>query len=368
MKIIHADTDDIGNPLRGGQPIRTYQIASRLAARHDVTVFTSVYKGCRRHQRRGKVEYRRLGFRLPPFGLSPHMSFLAALGPAVRRTAHDLVVEEFTPPVGFCMLPWWTTKPVVSIVQWFFFDSWEKRYHLPFERWMRSLSKRGKYRHVITLTDGMAKIFRRLLPEADIRTIRNGLTDDAFAEQTCDGDYVLFLGRLDIQHKGLDLLLEAWTAVCARAGIPLLIAGEGQDGEILRQRVARDGLGDLVRFVGRQEGQAKNDLLRRCRLLAMPSRMETLGMTAMEAMAAGKPVVAFDIACLCEVVCAPWGVLVDPFDSGRFGQTVRDLWNQPQRCRQMGRLAQQEVSGYRWDKIARQQEKFYLEIVEDSRR
>src|SRR5271166_3306917 len=111
MRIVHADTDDLANPLRGGQPIRTYENNSRLSDYHDITVFTATYEGCERHLRRGNIDYRRLGLTIPGLGLSPHLSYLASLGIAVRNTPHDLVVEEFMPPIGFGLLPWWTRKP-----------------------------------------------------------------------------------------------------------------------------------------------------------------------------------------------------------------------------------------------------------------
>jgi len=368
MFILHTDTDDLGNPLRGGQPVRTYEINSRLAERHDITVLTSVYKGCRRRETRGHLQYRRLGFRLPPLGLSPHLSFLACLGPAVRAMRHDLIIEEFTPPVGFCMLPWWTGRPVISMVQWFFFDAWEKRYHLPFERWMRAAARKRRYGYFIVMTQSMARTFRDLVPDAVIKVIPEGISSEACLPQRHPGDYVLYLGRIDILHKGLDMLLDAWTQHCAGHAVPLVIVGEGQDRKKLEDRVAGLGLSALVSFTGRAEGPAKAELLSGARLVAVPSRFETFGIVALEAMAAGKPVVAFDIDNLNEVVRPDWGCLVKPFDAAAFAQAVCGLWQNPERCRELGLRARQTAEAYTWDKLALEQEAFYCEVIKRAAR
>jgi glycosyltransferase involved in cell wall biosynthesis len=81
-------------------------------------------------------------------------------------------------------------------------------------------------------------------------------------------------------------------------------------------------------------------------------------------MAAGKPVVAFDIDHLNELVRPPWGVLVPPLDADRLGRAVADLWESPRACREAGEAARREAERYRWDRLAWEQEQFYTEIVE----
>lgn len=364
LRIVHADTDDLENPLRGGQPVRTFSVNSRLAKRHDVTVLTSTYKSARRRVERKGVKYRRLGFRVPGFGLSPHLSFMASLGPVVARLPHDLAVEEFTPPVGFNGLPWWTPAPVILVVQWYFFEQWEQRYRLPFSRWMKRLAKKDRYHHVVVQSDAMRRELEPLLPRAHFRKIASGVEDSAFLPGPEKGEYVLFLGRIDIQHKGLDLLMEAWRKVCGPKKIPLVIAGEGPARLEMEAQVQRDNLQSQIRFVGRIEGPAKNELLARSRLVVMPSRYETFGISALEAMAAAKPVVCFDIPHLNEIAVPPWAEYAPMFDAVGLGHTVSKLWIQPDLCIRMGALAQAHAQTFHWDQIARQQEDFYLEIYE----
>jgi glycosyltransferase involved in cell wall biosynthesis len=361
VRIVHADTDDVENPLRGGQPVRTLAVNERLAVRHQIIVFTSVYRRCRRRVERRGVLFRRLGFRLAPFGLSPHLTFLAALGPAVARTPHELVVEEFTPPLGFCGLPWWTRAPVVLSVQWNFFDQWERRYRLPFRRWMRRWAATGRYRYVIVQSDAMRREMAAILPHAIIRTIPAGVDDSAFHAEVSGGTYALFVGRLDIEHKGLDLLIDAWRRVGAE--IPLVIAGEGPDRPALEEMIARAGLTGTVRLLGRVEGPAKRQAFAGSRFVLVPSRYETFGLAALEAMAAGKPLICFDIEHLNEVAAPPWARRVSPLDVAALADAAIELWRNPDRCGAMGSAGQRQARSYHWNAIARQQEEFYLEAA-----
>lgn len=346
--------------------MRTFEVNRRLAGRHEVKVFTSVYKHSLRSVERAGVHYRRLGFRVPGVGSSPHLTFLVSQGLAISRTPHDLVVEEFTPPVGFCGLPWWTRAPVISIVQWNFFEQWEKRYRLPFSKWMTQLAKTGRYRHVIVQSESMAREFKSLLPNATICTIPPGIDDYAFIEPVVQGEYVLFLGRIDTQHKGLDLLIEAWSSHCRAAKVPLVIAGAGPAIEALRDEVRQRQLEGLIRFIGRVEGTAKMRVLQNSRIVVVPSRYETFGLAALEGMAAGKPVVCFNIDHLSEVAAAPWAVSIPAFDTQAFGRAVAQLWENPAKCSAIGTAARERARCYHWDQVAQKQEDFYLQVYHSS--
>ncbi len=95
-------------------------------------------------------------------------------------------------------------------------------------------------------------------------------------------DWFLVLSRL-VPHKRVDLAVQA----CTRAGVPLKVIGEGRATEMLH-RLA----GPTVEFLGALDDQAVADRLQRCRALILPGA-EDFGMTAVEAQAAGRPVIAF---------------------------------------------------------------------------
>lgn len=365
MKIVHADSDDMGNPLRGGQPVRTFEVNSRLAKQHQITVFTASYKDSRPAVVRNNIDYKRLGLTVPFWGLSSHLSYLSRLNAAVRNTPHDLVVEEFTPPFGFCNLQQATQQPVVSLVQWFFFDDWQKRYKLPFEKIMRKRAVQLPERHLIVQTNKMGEYFKGLLPTANIVKVPCGIGEEAFDEDNnVIGNYALFLGRLDTQHKGLDDLFQAWSMLVQQGiHIPLWIVGAGKDEYNLKRLSIGLGIEQQVVFKGRLEGEAKKTALKHCRFLVMPSRQETFGLTALEAMAVKKAVIAYDIDHLNELLRPNWSSNVPLGDVNGLAKTIADFWKNPEMCMALGANAFLQAKQYLWDEIAIRQEQFYLEVA-----
>jgi len=96
------------------------------------------------------------------------------------------------------------------------------------------------------------------------------------------GDYFLLLMRL-VGWKRPDIAVEA----CTRLGLPLVVAGEGRE----RKRLERLA-GPSVSFVGHADDAQIRELLAGCKALILPSE-EDFGLTPLEAMAAGRPVIAY---------------------------------------------------------------------------
>ncbi len=99
---------------------------------------------------------------------------------------------------------------------------------------------------------------------------------------TAPGDFLLVVSRL-VPHKRIDLAVDAAT----RAGLPLVVVGEGRARADLTRRA-----GPTVTFRGALPDADVADLMRRCRAFVLPAA-EDFGITAVEAQAAGRPVIAF---------------------------------------------------------------------------
>jgi glycosyltransferase involved in cell wall biosynthesis len=103
---------------------------------------------------------------------------------------------------------------------------------------------------------------------------------------------LLFLGRLDVWVKGLDLLVEAFSCLPAERFHLVLVGPDWQGGKAsLEQLATRFGCGDRVHFVGRVYGQQKWSLLRLADVFVSPSRWEAFSIAQAEAMAIGLPLV-----------------------------------------------------------------------------
>ena len=96
------------------------------------------------------------------------------------------------------------------------------------------------------------------------------------------GEYFLMLMRL-VGWKRPDVIVDA----CSRLGVDLVVAGDGRELARLRERA-----GPSVRFFGRANDEQIRRLYQDCRALILPSE-EDFGITPLEAMASGRPVIAY---------------------------------------------------------------------------
>ncbi|MDO8672102.1 MAG: glycosyltransferase [Dehalococcoidia bacterium] len=121
------------------------------------------------------------------------------------------------------------------------------------------------------------KIYRReaalIYPPVD--TKRFAIADEI-------GDYFLVVGRM-VPYRRVDIVVKA----CSELGLPLLVVGSGRDKASLEAMA-----GKTVKFAGRVDDAAIPDLFARCRAFIFPGE-EDFGIAPIEAMAAGRPVIAF---------------------------------------------------------------------------
>ena len=144
-----------------------------------------------------------------------------------------------------------------------------------------------------------------------------------------------FVGRLAPQ-KGVDVLLEALRLTGGRLG--LVLVGDGPLAGMLRHRASSQGLEECVRFAGASDRIAT--ILPAFDLFAFPSRWEGFGLAAVEAMAAGLPVVAAAADGLREVIeDGITGRLVPPEDAAALAEALVELSEQPARAAALGHAA-----------------------------
>lgn len=154
---------------------------------------------------------------------------------------------------------------------------------VPFLTYLRMWDRLAADRvdHFIAISDEVrrriAKVYRR---EATI--IYPPVDTERFAPAGKPDDYYLFVGRL-VPYRRLDLLIEAFNALDR----PLYIAGSGRDRERLEALA-----GPNVRFLGFVDDADLPDLLARCRAFVWPGE-EDFGISPLQAMAAGRPVIAY---------------------------------------------------------------------------
>jgi glycosyltransferase involved in cell wall biosynthesis len=129
-------------------------------------------------------------------------------------------------------------------------------------------------------------------------TIHHGIDVESFTLGAGDGGYLLFLGRIH-PDKGTGEAI----AVAQRSGLPLVIAGIVQDTEYFERRVAPHLDGERVRYVG-PVGPAERDRLLggAIALLHLIGFDEPFGLSVVESLAAGTPVIAFRRGSMSELI------------------------------------------------------------------
>jgi glycosyltransferase involved in cell wall biosynthesis len=189
------------------------------------------------------------------------------------------------------------------------------------------------------------------------------LSDDSFrpvdavrpAFVPAAGDYVMFAGQLG-PHKGVDVLLEAYGGL--NPAIPLVLVG-------LRRHDTPHRFPDGVIVA---ENVPHEDVLRawtHCAVAVVPSRWpDPSPLVALEAMAAGRPVVASAVGGLPDLVLdGTTGILVPPGDAQALRASIVQLLADPERRTRMGQAGRQRAAGYSASVVLPQIEEVYQEVI-----
>lgn len=119
--------------------------------------------------------------------------------------------------------------------------------------------------------------------------------------------------------------------------IRLLIAGDGKLKGELKSLSKRLGIEKKVLFIGKIGHKSVYELLKRVDIYAFPSSAELFPFAILEAMAAGKPIVASSVGGVLEVIKhEETGLLVPPRDHDRLAEAIKELINNPVEAEQMG--------------------------------
>lgn len=238
----------------------------------------------------------------------------------------------------------------------------------------------GRCAEAIAGADGLVSIgrfternFRRVAHNGELRTlttIPNGVHPEEFAadratrpESLQAGKYLLFLGRLHAR-KGLDVLLRA---VARQPEVRLLVAGSGDEASSLKALAGELGLigSGRVTFLGRVVGAEKVWLLRNACAVVMPSRgWEACPLVALEAAAAGRPVIASRIPGLEDLVIdGQTGRLVAEENAEGLAWAIGELWHDPAKAGTWGEAACNRAQQFAWARIANQYVQTYESAI-----
>jgi glycosyltransferase involved in cell wall biosynthesis len=197
---------------------------------------------------------------------------------------------------------------------------------------------------VVAVSNAIAETAGRL-GARDVQVIPNGIDMPSALGAEAEPPYALYAGRLS-KEKGVLELLDA------TRGLPLVVVGDGP----LRRRLPQ-----ARGFLPRDELLR---LLAEAALVVCPSRREGFGMTCLEAMAYGKPVVATAVGGLLDlVVDGETGLLVPARDGPALRGAVERLLGDPDLRRRLGAAGRARAQEFEWSRVVPRLLALYERVV-----
>lgn len=359
MKILHV-IDQISQKTAGGSAKVCYQLALAQASMgHDVAIYTSDYHS--RDDDDSNIQ-----------GITKFRCYLNLLG-------------SFRITPGFLFADWWNYdiihlhnyRTFQSFISAFFPRPFILEAHgnsalmkgklkVPFD-WIfgNTILKRANRLIADAPSEGGNYIFAGAKPER-IEVIPVGIDLTEFdglpPRQLSDKKRILFLGRLH-ESKGVDLLIDAF-AELHRDDCVLQIAGNDAGAEAdLKNHAAQYSLNGRIQFLGGLYGKDKLQAYVNADVFVMPSRYEMWGLTFMEALACGTPVVMTRNCEAAKVLPSYCGLAV-PFDAVVLRRAIMDVLYRPTNFWDDTTLKRVEwVRQYSWENIAKRIDEVYQEVL-----
>jgi glycosyltransferase involved in cell wall biosynthesis len=205
------------------------------------------------------------------------------------------------------------------------------------------------------------------LPAGAGEVVFNGVSLDQPAPDGRAADdqrYVLAIGRV-VPKKGFDLLIRGFARIADRhPEVELRIGGTGSALPDLTALAEAIGLGERVRFLGRQDRGDVAALMAGADCVVMPSRLEPFGIVVLEGWRAGAPVVCTSRGGPPEFVKdGGTGLLVDPFDTDALANALDRLLGDAALRDTIGAAGAAEVRMFAWPQVAERYRAIYRNLT-----
>lgn len=351
----------------GGIEIVVKELATRLVARGHKVV---CYDRSSHHVSGGEVEkideYQ--GVKIIPVwtvekkGLAAMTSSLSAAWKAAHSSA-DIVHIHAEGPAAMCWLPKLCGKRVVVTIHGL---DWQRA------KWGRFASRYIKFGEnqavkkadeIIVLSRGVQEYFKSTY-NRDTVFIPNGVSEPEMREAQeikklwgLEKDsYVLFLGRI-VPEKGLRYLLEAWKGI--KTDKKLVIAGGSSDTEAFMNELKAMS-SDGVIFTGFQQGRVLEELYSNAYIYTLPSDLEGMPLSLLEAMSYGNCCVVSDIP-ECAKVVEDKAVVFPHASNEDLRSVLQELLDTPETVERYKNGAADFITAkYNWDSVVDRTLELYM--------
>ena len=237
-----------------------------------------------------------------------------------------------------------------------------------------SLLKSEVQKRLIDKLDGQIAVSRSCIDalspffKINARVIPNGVDISEFnpcipkLPQFDDGrKNLLFLGRLD-PRNGLSLMMKAFEIVKSRfSETRLIIVGGGPLRHYYKRLVPQRLQEDI--YLAGPLLEERNRYYATSDIFCSPVEKASFGVTLLEAMASGKPIVCTENPGYRELLSREEGVMVPPHEPAAFAEAIMELLRNPRLVEEMGREGRQKALRFSWDKVTDVLYQFYEETL-----
>ncbi|MGE0217142.1 glycosyltransferase family 4 protein [Mycolicibacterium sp.] len=215
-----------------------------------------------------------------------------------------------------------------------------------------------------SMREEITTLFGPELPE--ITVIRNGIDTHGWPfaprrNRTGPAE-LLYFGRLEYEKGVHDAIAALPRIRRTHPGTTLTIAGDGTQLDFLEARARQHKVMKSTKFVGRVDHRELLRLLHRADVAVLPSHYEPFGIVALEAAAAGTPLVTSTAGGLGEaVIDGETGLSYPPSDVAALATAVRAVLDAPQAAAQRAQAARQRLTNeFAWATVAAETTQVYL--------
>ena len=355
MRILALNWRDIRSPEAGGSEVHLHELLSRLVrSGHDLTLVCSQFASGT-----GPAKERVDGVKVVRVGTwwNAHIAVPRCGSGLLKRNKFDLVLDDVNKIPFFA--PAWSPIPVVAIFHHLLGSTVFKETN-PLAAaavWMYERRVGKVYRNTpcICVSQSTAmELRRRGVTGGRLHVVTNGIDHTLYrpsgVSSPPEKPVLLAVSRLR-RYKGLHVAIRTSCEVRSRIpGTTLVILGSGPDRRRLEKLAAR--LKAPVQFRGYVSDREKVEWMSRARLLLAPSAKEGWGLSVMEAMACGTPVIASDVCGHRDSIPAGTGILVPHGHVSAMAAATLELLGDPAEYRDRRAASIAWARQFHWDRLA----------------
>jgi glycosyltransferase involved in cell wall biosynthesis len=357
--------DDIHNPrCGGGGALRELTVHRLIAERHPVRFNTGNFKGARNIDEHN-FTCRHLGS--DASYLISRITFAITATISSLFSKADIIAVPYSiyaPVITFLF------RPKKTVVLFFHVTGKEvfKKYGIfGIAAWIAEKTVLAFGKNFLTLTDSMAQMLLSKRQGNRARAGYVGFDTGLLSDTPIDRNFILCFGRIDVRMKGLDILIPAFDKIAGKfPRLFLVIAGRGQETNIewVRNRIKESPYHERIQCLVNIPESKRKELFHTTTFVCMPSRFEGWNIAAIEAAASSKATLGTRIQGLNDSIKEnETGLLVPPEDVDALAEKMALLLSDPALRKKLGKNGYAWAQNFTWEKVAKIQEEFYLEVI-----